>query len=400
MPLSEQTVKKISLIGFISLAVLGALFLLFALFLNKGTLTVTARAPFVMNIGNFKNEACPADTCSVTLAPGRYDVTLKKEGYRDSAITVEVPIGGEAKEQVEFSFVPTLRIAGDESSLKIFETPVVSGNSDTDDIPVDGVYYEKNYLAYIARDPDTHRQTLYVRTIENGKAGEKTVAASFIRDIKSYRLITDIENRGKIALIDSTAGTSTLYMVDLKAKTRESLFTYPLISDVKWVPGGDDFLFEAREEGNIGESIFIYKSAVEGTSGETVTTGTTGTAAATTPAPEKLDLITTLKNVVPVSATQLIAATMQDVSGQGTGTDLEGTLVTLGENEATPSVTAAISSTAPQLNFIDYSLVSKQARLLKLAPDLGYPSQGQLSETQKSAYFLIDGKVYELTFTD
>jgi hypothetical protein len=376
MPLSEQTVKKISLIGFIGLAVLGAIFLFFAMFLNKGTLTVIARAPYVMNIGNFKNEACPADTCSVTLAPGRYEITLKKEGYRDARITVEVPIGGEKKEAVEFMFLPTLRLLGEESTLKIFTTPAVAP---ADDMPENGVFYEKNYLAYIARDPETRRHTLYARTIDNGKTGEKTVAASFIRDIDSYRLVTDIENRGKIALIDSTAGTSTLYMVDLKEKTRENLFTYPLIGDIRWIPGGDDFLFEAREEGNIAMSIFIYRAA--------------GKTAA------KLDLATPLADVVPANGTQLIAATMQTVSGQGTGTDLEGDLVTLGENAATPNV-AAIFGTAPALSFVDYSLVSNQARLLKLAPDLGYPSRAALSETQKSAYFLIDGKVYELQFTD
>jgi|GEM_PF-2350115 len=387
MPLSEQTVKKISLFGFIALAVLGALFMFFAMFLNKGTLTVIARAPFVMNIGNIKNEACPADTCSVTMAPGIYEVTLKKEGYRDAVITMDVPIGGEKKESVEFDFLPTLRIAGEESALKIFTAPKIEP---ADDMPEIGVFYEKNYLAYIARDPDTHRHTLYVRTIENGKAGAKTVAASFIRDIKNYKLITDIENRGKIALIDSTAGTSTLYMVDLKAKSRDSLFTYPLITDVKWIPGGDDFVFSAREEGNIGETIFLNKPTVD---------GTTGAAKANI---EKLGLITTLKNVVPVSATRLIAATTQKVSGQGSGAELEGALVTLGEIEATPSALAAIvpALSTPGTEFIDYSLVSKQARLLKHAPDLAYPSQAVISETQKSAYFLIDGKVYELQFTD
>jgi len=172
MPLSEHTVKKISMIGFFTLAVLGAIFMFFAFFLNKGTLTVTARAPYVMNVGNIKTEACPADNCSVVMAPGRYEVTLKKEGYRDAVITVEVPIGGEKKEAVEFEFLPTLQIAGEEIALKIFTMPKIEP---ADDMPEDGVYTEKNYLAYIARNPVTHRQTLYVRTIENGKPGEKAL---------------------------------------------------------------------------------------------------------------------------------------------------------------------------------------------------------------------------------
>jgi len=418
MPLSEQTVKKISLIGFISLAVLGALFLLFAMFLNKGTLTIHATAPYIMNIGNFKNESCPADDCSVTLAPGTYEVTLKKEGYRDSVITVDVPIGGEKKETVDFVFVPTLRLDGDESTMRIFATPVVAP---ADDMPDSGIFYENNYLAYIARDAVSHRQTLYVRTIADGKAGDKTVAASFVRDLKDFRIIGDIENRGKIAVIDSTAGTSTLYMVDLKAKTRENLFTYPLITDVKWIPGGGDFLFEARDESSIGTSIFLYSAKdaaatamadapatpdAQAAGSALATTDETTAVTASSPI-RKLNLATPLADVVPANATDLIAATMQDVSGQGSGTDLEGQLVTLGENEATPSMvpavtdaTAVIGATTPALSFVDYSLLTDQARLLKYAPDLGYPSQATLSETQKSAYFLIDGKDYELQFSD
>jgi hypothetical protein len=386
MPLSEQTVKKLSLISLIFLAVTGSFFMLFAFFLNKGTLTVIAHAPYVINIGNIKTEACPTDECSVVMAPGKYEVTLKKAGYRDAVISVDVPIGGEKKAKVDFEFLPTLRLYGDESAMRIFADPVVAP---ADDLPLTGIFYEKNYLAYIDRDSETHRQTLYVRTINAGQVGEKTIATSFMREIKDYKLVTDIENRGKIALIDATAGASTLYMIDLKAKTRENLLTYPLITDIRWIPGGDDFLFSARDEGDISESLFIFHWADRKAS--------------------KLNLKTTLANVVPVNASTLIAATLQNLGGDGSGNDLEGHLVTLGENEATPSVMSALvgnaattfaGNTAPLLKFIEYSLPTDQARLLKIAPDLGYPARAALSETQKSAYFLIDGKDYELQFAD
>ena len=399
MPISETTARKISLIVFIALAVIGALFMVFAFFFNKGTLTVNSTAPYLLSVGNIKTQACADNSCSVVLAPGDYDITLKKAGYRDIEKKVTVPIAGEAKENITFEFITTLLIRGDESAAKLFSLPAVSAP----DLPSEGIFYEKNYLAYIARDQESHRQTLYIRTIADGgtgspvsggspgKAGEKKAVTSFVRDLKDYLIIPAVEERNKIALIDSTAGTSTLYMIDLTKKSRDSIFTYPLISDVKWLPGTDDFLFEAREEGQVSSSVFIYRS------------GTAQT--------QKLDLQTSLKNVVAVSKDRLVAATNQFIAEPEKLGGLEGTLVALGEpattvlteGEATPAVTSllpGLAQAASTLSFVDYSLISGDARLLKNAPDLASPSQARLSETGKSVYFLIDGKDYELQFTD
>jgi len=377
MPVTEQTTRKILLIIFIALAVIGALFMVFVFFFNRGTLTVISSAPFSVEIAGIKTEVCATDACSTVLAPGDYTIILKKAGYRDVTRRVSVPIGGERKEEAEFEFIPALTLKGSESDLKLFAGPQVTA----EDLPESGVFREKNYLAFIARDPDTHRHTLYIRSIEEGKAGEKTAVTSFIRDIKSYILIPAIETQNKIALIDGTAGTSTLYMIDLTKKSRENLFTYPLISGVKWVPDSSDFLFEARAEGDLSTSIFLHKTAAK--------------------EPIKLELKTLLKNVIPVSKDRLIAATNQYIAAENELAKLEGQLVTLGEAEATPAVTAlAVTAPSPALNFIDYSLLSNQGRLLKTAPDLAYPQEGTLSETQKSAYFLIEGKVYELQFMD
>lgn len=383
MPLTEQTVKKIWFIGFVALAVIGALFMVFAFFFNRGTLTVISASPYTLTVPRVKTEICTTDTCSVVLAPGDYEVTLSKTGYRDITRTVTVPIGGELKEEMAFAFVPTLGLKGNESELKIFALPTVTG----DDLPTEGVYYENNYLAYVERDPATRRQTLYVRTIKDGKPGEKTAVTSFIRDLKTYTLVTAIEEKNKIALIDSTAGTSTLYMIDLAAKSRAAMFTYPLIAGLKWLPGTEDFLFEAREGTTLATNIFVYSSQ-----------------------PQKLALSTSIKNVIPVSKDRLIAATGQYIADADKLGGLEGGTVTLGEaqivpvtllteKQATPD--AAIgngNASAPA--FVDYSLIDQKARLLKAAPDLAYPAEAKLSETKKSVYFLVDGKVYELQFID
>lgn len=376
MELTEETKKRIGLITVIVLAVAGALFMIFAFFLNKGTITITAKAPYLLNIERLKSVACQTDTCSATVAPGEYSITVSKEGYRDVVKNVNVPIAGESKEEIEFRIIPVLTILGDEKTLNLFAVPSI----ETKDLPPQ-LFYDGNYVLYIDLDPQTHRQTLYVQSIANGKAGEKTVVTSFVRTLKNYLIVGSIEKNNKIALIDTGDDGSTLYMIDLKKPvTRTNLFSYPVIKDVKWLPGSDDFLFEARAAGDLTESIYAYSASQQKA--------------------QKLDLKTPLALVVPVTKDRLIAATIQQ-AGAGDPAQLEGQLVSLGELPATPSAAALFSVTAaPVLKFIDYSLVANQSRLLKTAPDLALPQKGKLSETGKSAYFLIDGKDYELQFTD
>jgi hypothetical protein len=375
MPLAEETKKRIWQIIIIAVLVCGALFMVFAFFLNKGTLIISAKAPYLIDIQGIKTVTCNQDDCPVVVAPGDYSVTVQKEGYRQVDLKVSVPIAGEAKREVTFQIVPKITLLGDEKTLNIFPAPVV----DTKDLPQTPLFYDNNYVLYIERDAQTHRQTLYVRGIEDGKVGEKTVVTSFIRDPQNYRIISSIEKNNKIALIDNAADGSTLYMIDLKEKSRTALLTFPLISDLKWLPGTDDFIFEGREEGDLATSIYVYSQ------GKT----------------QKLELETPLKDVIPVSKDRLVAATIQQASGNTDLSQMEGGIVVLGENEATPSVAPLFSvQPAPVVKFIDYSLTANQGRLLKVVQDLNLPQNGKLSETGKSAYFLIDGKDYELLFSD
>jgi hypothetical protein len=377
MEVTEETKKRIGLIVGIIIVIGGAMFMIFAFFLNKGTLIVTAKAPYLISIEGVKSVACQTEICPVTVAPGRYEITVKKESYRDVPRLVSVPIGGEAKEEIAFQLIPTITLLGDEKALNLFATPTIQ----KEEIPQAPLFYDNNYVLYIERDTTTHRQTLYVRSIENGKLGEKTVVTSFIRDLKNYTFVASMEKNNKIALIDTDDTGSTLYMIDLKEKARTNILTYPFIKDLKWLPGTEDFIFEGRAEGESSDSIYLYSASQKKA--------------------QKLELKTSIKNVVPVNQNELVAATIQKVTGDVA--QPEGKLVVLGENESTPNALTSSSfpSTTEQvLKFVDYSLVANQSRLLKTAPDLAFPQQGKLSATGKSAYFTIDGKDYELTFTD
>lgn len=373
---TPETQKRIALGFVIALVVAGAFFVIFAVFLNRGKLVIVAEPPYMVEIGQIKTQACPDQTCSIDIAPGDYTITVSKQGNQDVTLKVSVPIGGEHREQVTFSFIPIITLAGDEATLRYFEPPSITSA----DLPKDHLFYDSNYVTYLKLNPDTHRQTLYVRGIRGAELGPETIATSFIREMKEYQIVPDIDKHQKIAVIDNTdPQSSTLYMIDLTAKSRTNLFSYPIIRDVKWFNNSEDFLFEARDHGDLSNAIFLYSAKDQKAT--------------------KLDLKTSLKDVVIMSNERLIAATTQHVGGDGQmAQELEGQLVVLGEQQATGNVTTALGTitVGPQpLNFVDYSLVANQARLLKSEPSLTLPEEMKISETGKSTYFLLSGKVYE-----
>jgi hypothetical protein len=379
--ITPETQKKIALGFLIFLVVCGALFVLFAIFINRGKLTIVAEPPFMVAIGQMKTQACPDKTCTIEIAPGDYAITISKQGNKDVTLNVTVPIGGEHREEITFSFIPFISKVGDETTLRYFATPNVTSS----DLPKDHLFYDQNYVTYLKRNTDTHRQTLYVRGIQGGELGPETIATSFLRDMKEYRIIPDIDKHHKIAVIDQTDPASqTLYMIDLTDKSRTSLFSYPIINDVKWFGNSDDFLFEARDPADLANSIFLY-----GAHDQKIT---------------KLDLKTSLKDVVIIGSDRLIAATTQHIGGDNqTAQELEGQLVVLGEQEATGNVTTSLGTitVGPQpLNFVDYSLTASQARLLKSESSLTLPAAMQISETGKSTYFLVDGTDYEFHISE
>ncbi|HLG25696.1 MAG TPA: hypothetical protein VI588_02805, partial [Candidatus Gracilibacteria bacterium] len=376
-----ETRKKLYLYGLIAAASAGALFVLFAVFLNRGKLTVVTKAPFIIQVKDIKSENCDKDECTVELAPGDYTVTIQKAGYQSQELKVNVPIGGEHKEELEMRFLPVITLLGDEAGLKMFEEPKVVSES-LPDVPL---FFEKTYVVYLAPHPETKKQTLYVVGNQDGRLGDATAVTTFPRTIKNYVIIPGIEKNNLIAVIEQTDEESTLYMVNLEDKTRESLLTYPLITGVAWLPGTKDFLFESRDTGDISETVFMYRA-------EKKEVG-------------KMDLKTSLSNIVPLSATRLLAATNQAILGTDNVLSVEGQLVALGEVEATPSIlsgigAAIVTGAPPTLNFVDYSLVANQARLIKTEGRFGIPEKMKLGSDGKTVVILSKGQVYELKFEE
>lgn len=371
--LTNEVRKKIFVGLLIGGLILGLIFLIFALFINRGTLTVIAKAPYSITISQLKTVSCPNDLCSTVIAPGEYPVTVKKKGYKDVQKTVTVPIGGEGKEEITFEFIPFIRELTSDTDKNIFLEPDVEIIKK--ELSTLNPSFEEKYVIYLRRNTENHRQTLYMRSIDGKTLGPETMVTSFIRDLKSYQLIPFIATQNKIAVIDNTDDGSTLYVIDLKNKVRTKIFTYPIIKDVQWLPGSEDFLFEARDSGELSESIFVYR--------------------ATEQKAQKLSLQTPLKDVAVIDSDRLIAATMQYAGEKGNGTELEGQPVILSEWEATASATTS-TNIKPSLKFIDFSMQSLESRLIKSDQTLTLPEQVKLSADKKSLYFVVREKMYEL----
>lgn len=373
--ITEDIQKKIYFWVIVGAAILGAIFLIWAVFFNRGTLTINATPPFTISIEGLITESCTESPCSIVVAPGEYEVLIQKDGYRDIKQNMSIPIGGEEIKEITFSYIPVISEVGKEKELNYFANATFEMEG-LEEIPIFG---EENYVSYLKNDPETKRQTLYVVGIAGEELDNETVATSFIRTINDYKIIPTIQEKNSIFLIDYTDEKSTLYLIDLGEKSRNSILSYPLINDVEWIPNTEKFIFEARDEGETATSIFVYN-----TEDEKVT---------------KLAIKTTLQNVVALTKDTLIIATNQNVFGGSNEDGLDGQIVTLGELAASPSVATSLDLQS-KTSYLEYSLETNEAKLLLTESSIAPPEVIQMGADRKSIFFLAEGIIYELQFKE
>lgn len=368
--ITQETIKRIYKYGLIALVVIGVIFAIFAFFINRGKLTVVTKAPFMVSVGRFENEICMHDECSVTVAPGDYTITVKKEGYKDFSKDVTVPIGGETREEIEMVFIPTVREVDPEEDVRVFGMPVIDMDQFADTEP----YFDENYVVYLARSPENGRQTIYVAPLQPNTdmaqntpdyiLGEPVIATSFIRNITDYAIYPFINSRNKIIFVDKSGENAALYVIDLTEKTRNSIITYPEIDNVKWLPETNDFLFEARAEGEMQRAIYWYQS--------------------TNAQSAKLNIDVPLAWVEPLDPETLIAATDQIAVGPAETEELIGSLVNLSAEKT--DIT----------NFVTYDLVTGNTRLLARTDVFYDLEEAKIRPDKKGVYLLHGAKIFEL----
>lgn len=358
---SEETRKKIWIFALIGGVVLGFLFVIWAVFLNRGSIVVSAQVPFQVSIPQFKTVECQANPCRVEVAPQNYRVTVSKPGFHDVVQAVRVPWNGEVKLDVTLPFIAVLK--------KVDAGAMPSAPT-------------SQYKAYLARNEQNFRQTLYLQEMITGGLWSKPVAVtSFVRNV-TQEVIQVAPNGKKIVVVDqSDPAESKLYLVDIEQKTRENILNYAFIRDVQWLEDSQHFLVEGRPTGSLVNSIFYYKP--EATAGQQLV---------------DLGLQTTLANVALSEKGHLIIATTQEIAGLDGGDQLDGKIINLDSGRAGAALQPGETPPTPVLAFLDYSLTNLEARLIKQVSGQALPGRVQLSEDKKSLFAQMGKEVWELRF--
>ncbi len=341
-----------------------------------------------------RTETCTTDECTITVAPGDYTLGFEKTGYKSVTESATVPLGKPYEDTVNFDFIPVIGQT-DKTADETFPPQPQLTPAEREKLGIGAstqLFFNDSGKAvcYIVRNPQNYRQTLYLASISDaGDLGEPQIVTSFLRDLQHYVVIPS-SDANKVAIIDQGADQSTLYLVDRQAQNRASLFTYPFIRDLRWIPGTYDFLFAARAQSDSTESVFLYR----GDDGKTT----------------QLDLKTPLDDVAIVNRNRLLAVTNQKLPDTADMKTLEGQLVPLGENQSTVEVSVAVNAaeaagaTPPQVtptySFVDFSLVANQARLITIITTDPFPSKVTASQDGKSLYYLQGDKVFQLRFAE
>lgn len=377
--IAPETQRKIWLGGLITVVILGIFFLIWAVFLNRSAIIINSKAPFALQIEGLRTESCTGDNCSTAVAPGKYTITLQKAGYKSVSEYITVPFGHPYEETIDLQYIPVIT-ESTAPAAEIFPPAFTLTKAQRDHLGIETttqISYntpagtQPKFLTYMARNPENNRQTLYIATIGGaGEISEPQVVTSFIRDLQNA-IISPNTTGDKVAAIDQGEAPSqaTLYMIDLIAKNRASIVTYPAIRDMRWIQDSNDFLFQAREKSDAPEAIYWYRWD----DGKIY----------------KLDLNTSLDDIAIVNKSRILAATSQKTAGK----PVEGQLVSLA-----PTLSTSTATTTSAI--VDYSLIANEARLITTLSDGTLPTRVRASADQKTLYYEQDGKIFELRFEE
>lgn len=362
-----ETRNKLVIIALAIIALLGLLFAIWFFILNRGSIVITAKAPYQIEITNLKNVSCVEDTCSIDLIPGNYNFVIKKNGYRDETRDIAVPVNGKYEETINLRFIP---VVVDVEKQDIFQKKIADNvlRQQLHLADADQVFSDESgaWILFLKRQKENFRQTLYLKNINQTE--EPKLITSFIRDLKNPLIVLS-PDRGKILIVDQSSNIANIYLVDLKTNTRTNIAEFALVRELKWMPDNQNFLLYARKKNSLEDTIFLCDSDNKSQN---------------TTMPLQLELKTSLANIAVLDKNTLFAATNQDMGEKNNPEKLEGSLVTLG------SVPLNVPEDSNQIkgffSFVQYSLEKQQTRLLKVVPGQ-LPSAVKLSEDHAKIYF-------------
>jgi hypothetical protein len=206
---SPEKQRKI-LIIFTSIFLIGGLALIiFAIFFNKAVLEVQLESPYEINLQNIRLVSCQNNPCSITIAPGIYQYEINKAGFLKKSGQIDLSLGQKLILTPELSPEPTL---------------IPLGN--WDEVIKKSSLNSLNYL--ISNNSPTGQPALF------SENNPDQPLIYFLRNISKYQLFPS-QNNVLIALLDQSDSQATsLYLLDLHAKSRKQLASGALL-DFDWL---------------------------------------------------------------------------------------------------------------------------------------------------------------------
>ncbi len=282
---------KIRIILVILILIFGTAFIIFAIFFNKGYLEINAQSPYNLLVIGQKSTFCSQNICTITLAPGKYDIQLSKDEHQN--IKDQIIINRDQTTSKSYQFIkntelfvfntwnPKNLLSNQPSLARKLQNLSLSLTSSTWDLIENQLnllaldYFEINnqgswlileqnnkskaisltqdatksidlkalinyYFApnssviyFIADNPETSLPSLYRKDLNSQNSPE--ILVNFIQNIKNP-LIKINSAQNKVAIIERVNNNSAnLYLIDIQAKTRKLIAKDQLISNFMWI---------------------------------------------------------------------------------------------------------------------------------------------------------------------
>ncbi len=228
---------KIRPVLLILILVGGVAFLVFAVFLNRAELSITAEVPFNLSIYGQQSRYCETSPCLIALAPGKYYLTIDKSEYQQVTDEVELKLGQKMEKSYQLIRTPKLTGLADgaDEAVTFLEDPLpklISG------LPDNIAYFKapaSNNVYFLADNPQTYLPSLYLKDTDQADQPPRLLV-NFLRGMEKVLIRINPEET-MVSIIDqSDPQNASLYLVDLQAKSRLLAAQNALIADALWLP--------------------------------------------------------------------------------------------------------------------------------------------------------------------
>ncbi len=215
--MDSEKKRMIALASIIILLIFSSIaYFIWANFLGASRLTITAKAPFTVEILGEKTYNCDESPCKIKTGNGAKTLLIKKEGYEQTIKNVNLRPGESEEVNIEFKIVP--------------------------------------FLSKAANFPTVGEGTSYTLVMDSNNGMQKLVDESdnlasaivyFQKQIQNPQIFS---SKNTVLIIEKNSTSPKAYKVNTLTKSRELIEAdFGNITDGSWSPNGKYFLFQTPD---------------------------------------------------------------------------------------------------------------------------------------------------------